>query len=505
MTNAQMCWVALGAWVSVACLEVPSLVGRTCSDEDPCPGMLVCVQDRCAETAEDGGIAEDAGIADGTDGAMDALDGAVADVDGGDPVSARCADPVAYPEIGWQARFFGLESGATFGACVGVEDLAEDSLDIDWGNGAPVPGGPIDFGSRLTARRTFEAGAVTFRLRFDDGLRLFIDDALVYEEWTPGAQAVTFVTTPYLSAGPHDLRIEHFDSDGAAVIDASWTRGCTAALDNEVVGDDWLVSYHRMGAGQEIVVDECFGWERRTGPDFDVGWMNSAPAPVAEAGVVDDWALVARGVRDFDGQTTFTLASDDGYRIFFDGVEAAGRWNDGGADLIFFDDYLPSPVNVVLEKYDRTGIAALTFIALRDCDVVPPGLTDTQWFAAYYAVSGDRVDGYALDRSICLGAEVIDGEQLVWTVSPTIPVALRPGGLWGAEYLGTRTFASPTTAGLIYDDGLRIYRDPMLLYEDWTAPNVVTDGQVSLPAGTYLLRLEYFQEFGGSQVRFTWP
>ena len=47
----------------------------------------------------------------------------------------------------------------------------------------------------------------------DDGIRVFVDDQLVLEDWSVHESRVREVP---LSAGKHDLRVEYFQGDGWA-------------------------------------------------------------------------------------------------------------------------------------------------------------------------------------------------------------------------------------------------------------------------------------------------
>ncbi|MER5963524.1 ricin-type beta-trefoil lectin domain protein [Streptomyces sp. NPDC002057] len=66
-----------------------------------------------------------------------------------------------------------------------------------------------------------QAGAYTFRLTSDDGSRLWIDDQLVIDHGgLHGAEPKD--ATVDLTAGPHALRIEHFERDGGQRLTLAW-------------------------------------------------------------------------------------------------------------------------------------------------------------------------------------------------------------------------------------------------------------------------------------------
>ena len=521
---------------SSGCLPEPSLVGLSCTQDDRCPSGLTCVDGTCVASAfdastpdsgfdeppdeeVDGGFApDDAGTSDATtDGGVFAdggffvdagADGGVA-VDGGLPTAARCADPVEYPSSGWEGRYYELTSARTFGPCLAVEDDTRQNLQRAWSGDEPYPGGPMRFGSIWTTRRPFDDGAVSFLLRARDGIRVYVDDQLVYEGWQSDEDDIDVaVTTPYLTAGSYNVRVEHYSESRSPRLSVRWDRGCQLAVSRQDLGSDWIVSYHRLLSDDRISFDECFGWERISSLSLQQDWGASAPAPVAAAQVVDDWALIAVAQRDFDGQTNFSVRSDDGVRVRIgddDDDVAFERWEDRSVSSDTFSAYsTDSSELIMVEKYDRSGEATLTFSWISACESTPL-LAEDQWWARYFGLLGSPLTEYTLDRTTCLGAEAIAGRTLVRTDAPVAVLIRRPFGLWGAEYLATRPFPADNTAvSLAYDDGIRLYSGTTLVFEDWTAPNTVLNGETTLGPGTQLLRVEYLQELDDTLLRVEW-
>lgn len=111
-----------------------------------------------------------------------------------------------------------------------VLDTEIDRVDFDWGSGGPfrleskyplIPDvilAPSDyFSARYTQIRRFRPGWYRFRLRGDDGVRLWVDDRLVINAWK--AQAATeYVQEHYLSGGDHVLRVEYFERTDVASV-----------------------------------------------------------------------------------------------------------------------------------------------------------------------------------------------------------------------------------------------------------------------------------------------
>ncbi|MFN7494465.1 MAG: gliding motility-associated C-terminal domain-containing protein, partial [Cyclobacteriaceae bacterium] len=105
-------------------------------------------------------------------------------------------------------------------------DLSKDAFDLNLGNAIPISGTNIcgsfvdDFSVRFKMRKTLSAGIYNFNVSGDDGVRLFIDGALVTV--TPANSFTTHSYTTYtashvcITAGQHDFIIEYFERGGFA-------------------------------------------------------------------------------------------------------------------------------------------------------------------------------------------------------------------------------------------------------------------------------------------------
>jgi len=92
----------------------------------------------------------------------------------------------------------------------------DQSVDFNWGNGGPDPFLPFDnFSVRWTSRLAFESARYRFNLRADDGVRLYVNNVLLINEWhDSGASTVYSIeSSPGTSA---DLVIEYYERSGQA-------------------------------------------------------------------------------------------------------------------------------------------------------------------------------------------------------------------------------------------------------------------------------------------------
>ena len=98
------------------------------------------------------------------------------------------------------------------------------AIDFNWGSGSPAPGFPAsDFSVRWSRQVNFEEGNYRFYARADDGIRVYLDDNLVLDEWRPNDGQTTYTFDRQLS-GRHTLVVEYYEWAGAALAKFWWER-----------------------------------------------------------------------------------------------------------------------------------------------------------------------------------------------------------------------------------------------------------------------------------------
>lgn len=126
--------------------------------------------------------------------------------------------------VNWSATFFNTPNlTGTPSPVAGI-----NGINFNWGTGVPVvngvavPGIPADnFSARFTSVQTFAAGNYDFVVSSDDGVRVLIDGAIVWDQFI-GRPLTTDTFTRTMTAGSHTLTVEYFDSIEGAVIQFQW-------------------------------------------------------------------------------------------------------------------------------------------------------------------------------------------------------------------------------------------------------------------------------------------
>jgi hypothetical protein len=97
-----------------------------------------------------------------------------------------------------------------------------NGIRFNWGFGAPAGSVPADnWSARFTQYRFFPAGTYRFVVRSDDGVRIFVDDRPVINQWVQQS-ARTVTGDINLGDGSHLIRVEFFDLSGLAELEMYW-------------------------------------------------------------------------------------------------------------------------------------------------------------------------------------------------------------------------------------------------------------------------------------------
>jgi uncharacterized protein YraI len=117
----------------------------------------------------------------------------------------------------WLVQYFGNENLGGFPAGI----FSEDEINHNWGGGTPIGSVPADsFSGRWTATPTLAAGDYRITARADDGVRVYVDSALVVDQW--GSAVGTTVTHDMaLTAGNHTFVVEYYERGGSAYIEVN--------------------------------------------------------------------------------------------------------------------------------------------------------------------------------------------------------------------------------------------------------------------------------------------
>ena len=126
------------------------------------------------------------------------------------------------------------------------------AVDFNWGSGSPAPGviNVDNFSVRWTRTLNLAPGTYTFSMTIDDGGRLWVNGHLLIDVWQDQA-ARTYTGQMYLPGGSTTLKMEYYESAGAASAHLAWNSGANPPppppTKGEVVVDDNGAGFSKGG------------------------------------------------------------------------------------------------------------------------------------------------------------------------------------------------------------------------------------------------------------------
>ncbi len=352
----------------------------------------------------------------------------------------------------------------------------ESRLYFEWGAGSPGAGIPSDnFSARFTRDEWFEGGTYRFSYRSDDGIRLWIDDALVIDDWRD-RNATWSIVDHYVAPGVRRVRVEYYERGGGAALQVAWEKVSGGAA--------WRADYYnnRTLSGAPVLT--------RYDAAIDFDWGNGSPDATVP---VDNFSVRWTHALGFEAGTyRFYASCDDGVRIYVDGRLVVDAWQNQKLPNTRSGDIALSTGQhtVVVEYYEEGGLAS-AHVWWNRLDTIKG------WEGRYFD-NRDLRGGPAL---------VHDDAEINFDWGQGAPVSWMPSDNFSVQWIRTLNF----TPGLYRfntrsDDGMRLWIDDVSLHMDyWTSQdNVWRYQDWHYLSGPHTLRVEYFEAAGNARMQFWW-
>ncbi|MDY7080261.1 MAG: PA14 domain-containing protein [Chloroflexota bacterium] len=351
----------------------------------------------------------------------------------------------------------------------------DDTLHFEWGTSSPGTGIPADnFSARWTQDAWFETGTYRFSYRSDDGIRLWVGDTLVVDDWRD-RQATWSSVDHVISRGTHRVRVEYYEHGGGAAVQVGWERVSG--------GDTWRAEYfdNRDLSGSPVLV--------RYDPAIDFDWGSGSPDGAIPA---DNFSIRwTRSLGFTPGTYRFYASCDDGVRVYVDGNRVVDAWQDQKLPNTSWGDLTlgSGQHTVVVEYYEHGGGA--------NAHVWWNLLSDFGgWEGRYYA-NAELRGGPALIRDDAeINFDWGEGAPADWMVSDNFSV------IWTRDFYFAPGYYRFNVRS---DDGVRVWLDGALVMDYWQPmDNEWHYLDETYLAGTHRLKVEYFERAGGARIHFWW-
>lgn len=241
----------------------------------------------------------------------------------------------------WRGEYF--DNRELAGTPVLVRNDAK--VEFFWGEGSPAANVPADrFSARWTRSVPLEAGDYRIYANTDDGVRLWVDNGLVIDQWNDGGR-LRAGDVSGLAGGNHTLKVEYFEATGAAYASVWWER--TGPV------DEWRAEYFANPnlQGPPFLV--------RNDQQISFDWGAAAPAPGMPA---DNFSVRWQRALDLaEGAYRFSARADDGVRVWVDSRLLIDRWSGGDSQATYNGDVsLTGGRHIVRVEYlENSGNAAV--------------------------------------------------------------------------------------------------------------------------------------------------
>jgi hypothetical protein len=348
-----------------------------------------------------------------------------------------------------------------------------ERIDFAWGDRAPHSGVRSDrFSARWMRYVDVEAGTYRFTATSDDGIRVYVDGALIIDEWHDHP-ARTFVADLGLAAGHHLVTVEYYENTGHAVAKVSWEQvpPGSRSWHGEYFANRWL-----RGAPAMV----------RNDTDIDFAWGAGSPgAAIPSDGFSVRWTRTV----DFQpGAYRFTATSDDGIRLSVDGRPVIDQWWDHpprtgtGYLRLTAGEHL-----VTVEYYENTGHA----LAKVWWEAVPP----QGWYGQYF-------DNRWLEKPPVLTRDdaVIDFNWGYGSPAPGIP-----SDGFSVRWMRAVSFREGQYRFTVStDDGVRLWVNGHLLIDQWHDQSLRSHSGTIHLVGAAPIVMEYYENGGVAAAQLTW-
>lgn len=404
-----------------------------------------------------------------------------------------------------------------FGVLTPVETGLTDAIGLDFVKDSDT------FALVFTKQVTIStAGNYAFKLSSDDGSRLYLNNTLVIDhDGLHGNESKEGEI--YLTAGSYDLRVEYFEQYGGQSLSVDYkaeggvfnaipesgvlVSATLAPDDGGVVGDD----------GGGTFTYKVFDGDFNRLPNFSnlTPVKTGSTNEISLALIEDDetYAVLFQGQIQVKkaGSYTFKLSSDDGSKLFINNTLVVDHDGlHGNSDKLGEIFLVEGVYNLRVEYFEKSGGQSLSVAykveggvfgpipitgVLVDNAIQPTGGNASattgfnfQVFQGEFSRLPDFSALTAVDAGVsdAITADVVDAAD-TFALLFTKQISVSKAGNYAFR--------------LISDDGSKLYiNNTVVIDHDGLHSSEAKEGQIFLSPGTYDLRVEYFEQYGGQSL-----
>jgi hypothetical protein len=218
-----------------------------------------------------------------------------------------------------------------------VLSQVDQTVNFDWGAGSPDPTVPTDhFSVRWTGKvQPYSTETYTFTTQTDEGVRLWVNNTLLIDHWADQA-STQWSGSIALSAGvKYDIKMEYFEDTGNASASLLWSSPTTTLT---VIPETQLYPPPQPPSTNGLT-GTYFSNTTLTAPatltrvdkQVNYDWGGGSPDPsMPSTNFSVRWTGYVQAA--YSETYTFQTSTDDGVRLWVNGVQLINYWNPQGAN-----------------------------------------------------------------------------------------------------------------------------------------------------------------------------
>jgi chitodextrinase len=234
----------------------------------------------------------------------------------------------------------------------------DQTVNFDWASTSPDTSLPGDnFGVRWTGRvLTKTAGQYTFYTKADDGMRLWVNDRLVIDDWSTSSAREKSATVTLAANTRYNIKFEYYEQTGLASAVLLWSGPSIA---KQVIPASQLVtSSHGLFGTYYDNQDFTNVILGRTDSNVNFNWADGSPDDRLAS---DTYSVRWQGLLFplHDETYTFYTTADDGVRVWVNDKLVIDDWSEHGARERQGTISLSArqKVPIVVEYYEAGGLS----------------------------------------------------------------------------------------------------------------------------------------------------
>ena len=212
----------------------------------------------------------------------------------------------------------------------------DQTVNFDWGGGSPDPSVPSDhFSVRWKGKvQPYSSETYKFEAETDDGIRVWVNGVQIINQWVDQVDVKSTGTIALLAGVKYDIVIEYYSDVGNALVKLRWSSPTTPSQiipETEFYPPPQPPTTNGLTGVYYDNADFTGPTITRVDKTVNFDWAGGSPDPsMASDNFSVRWTGFVKPT--FSETYTFQTSTDDGVRLWINGVQLINYWFPEGAN-----------------------------------------------------------------------------------------------------------------------------------------------------------------------------